>query len=324
MPLFSLDDLHQAIDFVQKLVPPTPTHHWPLLAKRTGVNVYVKHENHTPIGAFKARGVPLFVHELAQSGVPLNGLVTATRGNHGQAVALAATKHGIPSVVVVPEGNSLEKNAAMEAFGGELIIAGADFEESRAIAVQIGEERDYHMVPSFHPHIVKGVATYAYELFQSTPPLSAVYVSIGMGSGICGVITARDLLGLDTEIIGVVAKAAPSYGLSFDAGEIIETNTAKTFADGIACRSPDEGAFEIIKNGASRIIQLDEDEIANAMRIYYSDTHNIAEPAAAAPLAALIREQTQYAGRDVGVILTGSNVDAPVYQEVMAGKTPVI
>lgn len=324
MPLFSLDDLHQAIDFVQKLVPPTPTHHWPLLAKRTGVNVYVKHENHTPIGAFKARGVPLFVHELAQSGVPLNGLVTATRGNHGQAVALAATKHGIASVVVVPEGNSLEKNAAMEAFGGELIIAGADFEESRAIAVQIGKERDYHMVPSFHPHIVKGVATYAYELFQSAPPLSAVYVSIGMGSGICGLITARDLLDLDTEIIGVVAKAAPSYGLSFDAGEIIETNTAKTFADGIACRSPDEGAFEIIKNGASRIIQLDEDEIANAMRIYYSDTHNIAEPAAAAPLAALIREQTQYAGRDVGVILTGSNVDAPVYQEVMAGKTPVI
>jgi threonine dehydratase len=324
MPLFSLDDLHQAINFVQKLVPPTATHHWPLLSKRTGVHVYVKHENHTPIGAFKARGVPLFVHELSQSGVPLKGLVAATRGNHGQAVALAATQHGIPSVIVVPEGNSLEKNAAMEAFGGELIIAGADFEASRVVAAQISEERDYHMVPPFHADIVKGVATYAHELFQSAPPLSAVYAPIGMGSGICGLITVRDLLGLETEIIGVVAENAASYGLSFDAGEIIGTDTVSTFADGIACRAPDKGAFEIIKHGASRVIQLKEDEIANAMRYFYSDTHNIAEPAAAASLAGLIREQEQYAGRNVGVILSGSNVDAPVYQEVMAGKTPVV
>ena len=324
MPLFSLDDLHQAIRFVETLVPKTPTHHWPLLSKRTGASVYVKHENHTPIGAFKARGVPLFVHELAQSGIPLNGLVTATRGNHGQAVALAATKHGLPSVIVVPEGNSIEKNAAMEAFGGEVIISGADFEASRRVAAEIGDDRDFHMVPPFHADIVKGVATYAYELFQSAPPLAAVYVPIGMGSGICGIITVRDLLGLDTEIIGVVAENAPSYGLSFDAGEIVGTETVSTFADGIACRAPDQHAFDIIKNGASRVIQLSEDEIAAAMRVFYSDTHNIAEPAAAAGLAGLMREQEQYAGKNVGIILSGSNVDASVYKNVLAGNTPVV
>ncbi len=324
MPLFSLDQLHHARDFVEKLVPPTPTHHWPLLSKRTGAHVYVKHENHTPIGAFKARGVPFFVNELVNSGKTPKGLIAATRGNHGQAVALAATTLGLPSVIVVPEGNSIEKNAAMEAFGGELIIAGDDFEASRRVATKIGQERGFHIVPPFHADIVKGVATYAYELFKSAPPLTAVYVPIGMGSGICGLITVRDLLGLETEIIGVVAENAPSYGLSFDAGEIVGTETVSTFADGIACRAPDQHAFDIIKNGASSVLQLSEDEIASAMRVFYSDTHNIAEPAAAAPLAGLMREQEQYAGKNVAVILSGSNVDASVYRDVLSGNTPVV
>ena len=322
MPLFSLDELHAARDFVQKIVPPTPTHHWPLLSERVGTNVFVKHENHTPIGAFKARGVPLFVNELIQSGDAPMGLVAATRGNHGQAVALAAKSHGIPSIIVVPEGNSVEKNAAMKAFGAELIIKGKDFEESLAVAAQIGKERGYHMIPPFHASIVKGVATYALELFKSAPPLSAVYVPIGMGSGICGLITVRDLLGLETDIIGVVAENAPAYGLSFEASEIVTTPTAHTFADGVACRSPDRQSFEIIKNGASRILKVSEDNIAKAMRFFYSDTHNIAEPAAAVPLAGLISEQEQYAGKTVAVVLSGSNVDASVYQEVLSGSTP--
>lgn len=324
MPLFSLEELNETIDFVSRLVPPTPTHRWPLLEARTGVKLFVKHENHSPIGAFKARGVPIYVEALRKSNSLPAGLVTATRGNHGQAVARAAALNGIPSVIVVPEGNSIEKNAAMEAFGGEVIISGADFEESRSVAAEIGAERGFHMVPPFHPHIIRGVATYAYELFQSAPPLRVVYVPIGMGSGICGLITVRDLLGLDTEIVGVVSKLAPAYALSFESGQLIKTETAATFADGIACRNPDPSAFEIIKKGASRIIQVSEDEIAQAMRIYYSDTHNIAEGAAAAPLAGLISEKEIYAGENAAVILSGSNVDASVFEKTLSGSTPTV
>lgn len=322
MPLFTLEDLEEAHRLVATLVAPTPAYAWPLLKARTGVEVVVKHENHTPAGAFKVRGGIVYLDDLKRNGGLPKGVVSATRGNHGQSIAIAAARHGIPAVIVVPEGNSAEKNAAMKAFGAELVIAGADFDESRAVAASIAEERDYHFVPAFHAALVKGVATYALELFTAHPDLAAVYVPIGMGSGISGLITVRDLLGLDTEIVGVVADLAPAYALSLEAGHPVRTNSARTFADGMACRDPSPEAFAVIKPGAARILRLSEDEIAEAIRIYYSDTHNLAEGAGAAPLAGLMRERDRYQGRKAGVILCGGNIDAPMFADVLAGRTP--
>jgi threonine dehydratase len=322
MSLFTLDELESSLETVRAFVPPTPAHAWPLLAKATGTTVIVKHENHTPTGSFKARGGLVYVDALLRGGAKPTGLVTATRGNHGQSIAAAAAKNGIPVVIVVPEGNSPEKNAAMAAFGGEVITGGKDFDESRGIAAAIQRERRYHFVPSFHRDLVKGVATYAYELFSGDAALDAVYVPIGMGSGICGLITARYLLGLKTEIIGVVADNAPAFALSFAAGHPVQTNSAATFADGVATRDPPAQALEIIKKGASRVVRVGEDEIADAIRLYYKATHNLAEGAGAAPLAALMKEKRRHAGRRVGLILTGGNIDMPIMEKVLRGETP--
>lgn len=322
MPLFDLDALHRARDLVATLVPPTPQYAWPLLARRTGVDVVVKHENHTPTGAFKVRGGLTYMQGLAEGpGLP-PGLVTATRGNHGQTIALVAGRYGIPACIVVPEGNSAEKNRAMEAFGGELVVAGRDFDEARSVADEIEQERGWHRVPAFHAELVRGVATYALELFTARPDLARVYVPIGMGSGICGLITARDLLGLDTEIVGVVAARAPAFARSFAAGHPVATERADTFADGMACRDPQAEPLAIVRAGAARVLEVEEDEIAEAMRILYTDTHNIAEGAGAAALAALLQEREDLAGRAAGVILCGGNVDRDRFAEVLAGRTP--
>jgi threonine dehydratase len=320
--LFTLDDLDAAMAIVRSFVPPTPAYAWPLLRTRTGVSVIVKHENHTPTGSFKARGGLCYVEALRRADALPAGLVTATRGNHGQSVALAAARHGIPAVIVVPEGNSVEKNAAMQAFGAELVIGGKDFDESRGVAARIREERGFHFLPSFHKELAKGVATYALELFQGMGDLDAVYVPIGMGSGICGLITVRDLMGLKTEIIGVVAENAPAFALSFEAGHPVPTNAARTFADGMACRDPQAEPLEIILKGAARVVRVSEDEIAEAIRILYTDTHNLAEGAGAASLAALMKERERMRGRKVAVILTGGNIDMPVFRQVLAGETP--
>ncbi len=304
------------------MVPPTPAYAWPLLRKRVGAEVVVKHENHTPTGSFKARGGLVYVDALLRAGPKPKGLVTATRGNHGQSVAAAATRNGIPAVIVVPEGNSSEKNAAMEAFGGELVTAGKDFDESRVIAAEIQRERGYHFVPSFHRDLVRGVATYAHELFVGHSDLAAVYVPIGMGSGVSGLITVRDLFGLKTEIIGVVAANAPAFALSVAAGHPVRTNSAATFADGMACRDPPAEALAIVRKGAARVVTVSEDEIAEAIRIYYTCTHNLAEGAGAAPLAALMQERTRYAGKRVGVVLSGGNIDMPVLEKILRGETP--
>jgi len=322
MPLFTLDQLAEAAATVRRLVPPTPAYAWPLLAQRLGLTVVVKHENHTPTGSFKARGGLVYVDALCRADRGLKGLVTATRGNHGQSVALAAARNGVPAIIVVPEGNSTEKNAAMAAFGGELVTAGKDFDESRGVAAQIQNERGYHYVPSFHRDLVKGVATYALELFQDATDLDVVYVPIGMGSGICGLIAVRDLLGLKTEIVGVVAENAPAFALSFAAGRPVPTNSARTFADGVACRDPQAEAFAIVKDGAARVVTVSEDEIAEAMRIYYVTTHNLAEGAGAAPLAALLKEKGRYAGKRAGLVLSGGNIDMTVFAQVLRGDTP--
>ncbi len=321
-PLFSLDELEAVTKIVRALVPPTPAYAWPLLAAKAGAAVIVKHENHTPTGSFKARGPVAYMDALRRSGQMPKGVITATRGNHGQSVAIAAAKFGIPAVIVVPEGNSSEKNAAMEAFGGELVTAGKDFDESRLVAAKLQHERGYHFLPSFHRELVKGVATYAYELFTGHPDLDVVYVPIGMGSGICGLITVRDLLGLKTEIVGVVAENAPAFALSFEAGRPIPTNSAMTFADGMACRDPQPEAFEIIAKGAARVVQVSENEIAEAVRIYYTSTHNLAEGAGAAPLAALLKEKDRHVRKRAGVILSGGNIDGPVFAQILRGETP--
>lgn len=321
-PLFSLPDLQAAIEVVRPVVGVTPAYAWPLLREEAGLEVIVKHENHTPTGAFKVRGGLTYLDWMRRSDNLPKGVVSATRGNHGQSIALAAARHNVAALIVVPEGNSPEKNAAMQAFGAELIVAGKDFDESRVIAAQLGQERGFHFVPSFHSELVKGVATYALELFEAWANLDVVYVPIGMGSGICGVITVRDLLGLDTEVVGVVSSEAPAFAHSFASGQAVSSATANTFADGLACREPQPLPLELICQGAARIVQVSETEIADAVRLYYRTTHNLAEGAGAAPLAALMQEKNLLSGKRAGVILCGGNIDAPVFQQILAGGVP--
>jgi threonine dehydratase len=318
--MFNLTELEQAHAIVAAAVPPTPAHRWPLLAQRLGTEVVVKHENHTPAGAFKVRGGLVYVDRLKREQPDLRGLISATRGNHGQSVAFAGRRHGLPVTIYVPTGNSVEKNRAMAAFGADLVEHGADFQEAREEAIRHAARDGLHMVPSFHPDIVRGVATYALELFRGAPDLDVLYVPIGQGSGICGCIRARDLLGLKTEIIGVQSTNAPSYALSFAARVVVNTNSADTSADGLATRSPDADALAIILKGASRIVQVTDDEIAAAIRIYWTDTHNLAEGAGAAPLAAALQEKARLQGKRVGLVLSGGNIDFDLFRSwVMPG-----
>ena len=312
----TLEQLESAAALIHAVMAPTLQHNWPLLAARCGCEVWVKHENHTPIGAFKIRGGIVLMNDFEGVGA---GVITATRGNHGQSIGLAARSAGVKATIVVPEGNSTEKNAAMAALGAKLIVSGKDFDDARDHARALAVEEGLTMLPSFHPLLVQGVASYALELLRAVADLDTIYVPIGLGSGICGVIAARDALGLKTEIVGVVAKGAPAYALSFAAGEAISTNTVDTFADGMACRTPEADALAIIVEGAARIVTVDDDEIKAAMRAYYTDTHNLAEGAGAAPLAALLQEKAAMSGRKVGLILTGGNIDIDVYRDIIQG-----
>lgn len=320
--LFTLPELHAAAELVGRVLPPTPQYAWPRLAAAAGCRVWVKHENHTPAGAFKVRGGIVYMEALRRAQSAVDGVITATRGNHGQSVAFSAARAGLSATIFVPHGNAADQNAAMRAFGATVVEHGRDFDEARLECARVAGERALHFIPPFHPDLVKGVATYALELFQATPPLEAIYVPIGMGSGICGLITVRDLLGATTEIIGVVARNAPAMALSFEAGHPVTTDSARTFADGIATRQPDEQAFAVIKRGAARIVQVSEDEIAEAVRLYFHTTHQVAEGAGAAPLAALMQERQRMSGKTVALILTGANIDAAVYRRILAGETP--
>jgi threonine dehydratase len=320
--MFTLDDLNSAMTIVRSVMPPTPQYAWPLLAKRFGCTVVVKHENHTPIGAFKVRGGLVYLDRLRRERHPVRGIISATRGNHGQSLALAASHFDLPVTIVVPQGNSVEKNAAMRAFGAELIEHGRDFDDAKQHASELAIEQGYEFIPSFHTDLVTGVATYAHELFGAFSDLDVVYAPIGLGSGICGLIRTRDLLGLKTEIVGVVPQEANAYRLSFDAGQVVPVNQVATFADGAAVRVPDETAFALIKAGAARIVEVAEDDIAQAVRIYHEDTHNLAEGAGALALAALAKEKAQINGRKAGVILSGGNIDRGWAADILAGKTP--
>ena len=318
--MFTRDQLDSAADLVHRAMLPTPALNWPLLSAALDCEAWVKHENHTPTGAFKVRGGIVYIDELVRTGAPVGGLITATRGNHGQSIPYAARAHAIPVRVLVPEGNSSEKNAAMAAWGATVEIFGKDFDEARVEAERIADEEGSIFVRSFHEHLVRGVATYAHELFEAVASLDTVYVPIGMGSGICGVILVRDLLGLDTEVVGVVSDRADAVARSFEAGDIIETDTANTFADGMACRVPAPDAMAIINSGAARVVRVSDDEIADAVRLIYTPTHNVAEGAGAAACAAARKEDNR--GKRTAVVLTGGNIDRDWFAAIISGHTP--
>jgi len=318
--MFSRKQLDAASDLVHATMVPTPTLNWPQLSSTLGADVWVKHENHTPIGAFKVRGGIVYIDELMKHGPPTGGLITATRGNHGQSIPFAARAYDIPVHVLVPEGNSTEKNTAMAGWGAHVETFGRDFDEARVEAERRAASGEYEYVTSFGEHLVRGVATYAVEMFATVRDLDIVYVPIGMGSGICGVILVRDLLGLKTEVVGVVSDQADAVAQSFEAGRIIETATANTFADGMACRIPSPDAMEIINKGAVRIVRVSDDEVAEAVRLIYSTTHNIAEGAGAAACAAATKEDNQ--GNKVAVVITGGNIDRDWLAAILAGCTP--
>jgi threonine dehydratase len=319
---FSPEELAWAAGVVGRHVPPTPQYVGPLLADDGGAEVWVKHENHTPTGAFKVRGGLVYAERLRTGRPGVKGIVSATRGNHGQSLAFAGRASGIDVTIVVPEGNSPDKNAAMIGFGAELIVFGHDFQAAREQASVLGAQRGLETVPSYHPDLVLGVATYARELFGAAGELDAVYVPVGMATGICGVIGVRDLLGLRTEVIGVVAEQAPATALSMAAGRVVTTDTASTFIDGVACRVPDADAISVISAGAARILTVSEDDAAQAMRVLFTATHNVAEPAGALALAGLLAERPWAAGKRVAVIQTGGNADTGLLLQVLGGTTP--
>jgi threonine dehydratase len=312
--MFTLEEMRAAQRIVAMALPPTPAIGWPLIARRLGAEVVVKHENHNPTGAFKVRGGLTFVDALKRRDPAAKGLVSATRGNHGQSLAFAGARAGLNVRVYVPRGNSTEKNAAMRALGAELIEHGDDFQAAREEAMRVAETSGLVAVPSFHRDLALGVSTYGLELLTAHPDLDVLYVPIGQGSGVCGCIAARDALGLKTEIVGVQAVGAPAYALSFAAGRVVTTQTSDTFADGMATRSPDEEAFHIIGRGVARIVLVSDDEIAAAIRAYWSDTHNLAEGAGAAGLAAAMQERGRLPGKRVGLVLSGGNIDFELFQ----------
>jgi threonine dehydratase len=319
---FDMTDLERAATLVSRVVPPTPQYAWPKLGRRAGCTVWVKHENHTPTGAFKVRGGLVYLDRLRHADPKIPGVITATRGNHGQSIAFAAARTDIPATVYVPRINSLDQNSAIAAFGARVVEFGKDFDEAKHEAFRVAAAEGLHFVPSFHRDLVTGVATYALELFRSVSDLDAVYVGVGMGSGITGLITVRDLLGLKTEIVGVGAVKAPATALSFAAGRPISAPSAQTFADGMATREPNADAIAAICRGAARMVEVSENAIAEAMGIYFDDTHQVAEGAGAAPLAALLQERHKMANKNVAVVLSGGNIERARFLQVLSGVTP--
>jgi threonine dehydratase len=311
-------ELEAAVRIVRPHVPVTPAYRWPLLEKLTGTPTWVKHENATPIGAFKVRGGLVYVARLLDAERPVRGMITATRGNHGQSLAYAGRAHRIPVTVVVPEGNSPDKNAAMEGFGADVIVHGRDFQEAREHAMLLAEEQGLQMVPSFHRDLVAGVATYAAELHEQALDLDVVYVPVGQGSGLCANIAVRDLLGRRTEVVAVGAEGAPAYALSFQARRPVTTPEADTFVDGVATRVPDDDAVEVMVRGAARFVQVSDQATERAMRCLWQTTHQMPEPAGAIALAGLLADSARPEGAVAATIMTGGNCDREIIKRVVA------
>ncbi len=315
----SLQDLEDAAQLIATAFAPTPQYQWPLLNARLGTRCWVKHENHTPVGAFKVRGGLVYLDWLQRTQPAVRGVVTATRGNHGQSIGYAARRTGMQTCIVVPQGNSVEKNAAMHALGVELIVAGDDFQESVEIADGIARERAWHRLPSYHPLLVAGVGTYAMEFLRAAPGIRTVYVPIGLGSGACGVLAAKAALGHACDVVGVVSAEAPAYALSIAQRTPVSAPAHTRIADGMACRTTVASALEALIQGLSRVVLVTDDEVEAAMRHLFSDTHNAAEGAGAAATAAALQEQGQgqLAG-EIAVILCGGNVDRTQFAQVLA------
>ena len=314
----SLADIEAAATVVYRDFPPTPQYRWGLLSERLGTECWLKHENHTPVGAFKIRGGLTYFDQLARRGPLPREVISATRGNHGQSMGWAARRHGVACTIVVPRGNSVEKNAAMRALGVTLIEHGDDFQEAREHAIQLAAQRGAHMVPSFHPDLLRGVATYWWEFLRAVPQLDVVYVPIGQGSGACSAIAAKRALGHGVRIVGVVSRHATTYADSIAAGRVIEAPVTTQLADGMACRVADQAALDILIPHLDHVVQVSDAEVAAAMRALFTDTHNVAEGAGAAALAAALQERESLRGLCVGLALTGGNVDAPVFSEVLS------
>ncbi len=313
----SLDEIRQAQELVYSVMPPTPQFSWPLLCNRLETEVWVKHENHTPIGAFKARTAIVYAAELFKNGKQIKGLIAATRGNHGQSVALAAQRFKVPCTIVVPHGNSKAKNAAMQAQGATLIEYGDDFQEAREYSIKLADQQGLHIVPASHYNIVKGVATYWLEFFSAVSHLDIVYVPVGQGSGISSAVAVRNGMNLKTKIVGVVSEGAQAYALSFEAGRKIEAPVTTQIADGMACRTPDDDPLEIMLNNVDHMVRVSDDEVRQAMKIYFTDTHNVVEGAGAAALAAALKEKSSLQGKRVGVVASGGNVDHETFAKIL-------
>lgn len=313
-----LAELDAAARLIAPVVPPTPQYAWPLVRERAGCEVWFKHENHTPTGAFKVRGGITYFAGLRDIDPACQGVISATRGNHGQSIGLAARRSGLPAVIVVPRGNSTEKNAAMRALGVELIEHGNDFQEAREHAARLAIDRRLHFVPAFHRNLLLGVATYSVELLRALPQLDRVYVPIGLGSGICGMIAARSALGHRVEIVGVVSEHAPAYALSFAARRAIDHAVSTELADGLACRVPEQASLELILEHVHHVVRVTDAEVAAAMRAIYTDTHNVAEGAGAAGFAAILQERASLAGKCIATVVSGGNVDLRLFAQVLS------
>ncbi len=313
----TLPEIQEAAGLVRRFMPPTPQYQWPILSQEAGCELWIKHENHTPTGSFKMRGGLVYLDWLRRNHPEVNGVVTATRGNHGQSIAFAARQLGLKAVVVVPHGNSVEKNAAMRAWGAEQIEHGHDFHDADAHADELAASRNLHRLLSFHPLLVQGVATYALELFQAVHDLELVYVPLGWGSGAAGVAAVRNALGLKTKIVGVVSAQAPTYACSIRAGQIVAVPPNTRIADGVAVARPHPQAFEMVRHEVERVVEVSDDEVESAMRAYFRATHNVAEGAGAATLAAVFRERARIAGQRIAAVLSGGNVDSQVVSRVL-------
>lgn len=318
-----MDEIREAQKLIYEVMSPTPQISWPLLNERLGTRTWVKHENHTPIGAFKARTAVVYAAELFRKQTGIKGLITATRGNHGQSVALAGRRFNVPVTIVVPHGNSVEKNAAMRSQGAKLVEFGHDFQAAYEHAAELAREQALQFVPTFHRDFIKGVASYWMEFFGAVPDLDMVYVPIGMGSGICAGCAVRNGMKLKTKIVGVVSEHAPAYALSFEAGRAIAAPATTKIADGVAVRVPDDESIEPICKNVERIVRVSDEEVRQAMRIYFSATHNVVEGAGAAPLAAALKEKSLLAGKRVGLVATGGNVDREVFVSVLMEEDSV-
>ncbi len=314
----TLADIEAAAQVVYQDFAATPQYRWGLLSERLGADCWLKHENHTPVGAFKIRGGLTYFDQLGRSGALPREVISATRGNHGQSMGWAARRHGVACTIVVPQGNSVEKNAAMRALGVTLIEHGEDFQEAREHAMGLAAERGAHMVPSFHKDLLRGVSTYWWEFLRAVPQLQVAYVPIGQGSGACAAIAAKRALGHGVRIVGVVSRHATTYADSLAAGRVVEAPVTTVLADGMACRVADPAALDILAPHLDHIVQVSDDEVAAAMRAVFTDTHNVAEGAGAAAFAAAMQERQQIAGQSVGLALTGGNVDATVFARVLS------